>query len=303
MNILLTGANGYIGKTLLPYLLNSGHIVYCCLRKGSKLEFTSSKLSNNIKILRVDFLDSSSLVNIPKEIDVAYYLIHSMSSGKGDFMELERECALNFRDAIEATSAKQIIYLSGIVNDSILSKHLQSRKNVENILGGGTIPLTTLRAGIIVGNGSASFQIIQDLVKKLPIMITPKWVNTKTQPIALENVIQLLSGVIGMQWSFGVSYDIAGPDILTYKQMLLEFAKITGRKRYILTVPVMTPRLSSYWLYFVTSTSYFLAQNLVDSMKVEVLAKDSLLAQKLNIALLDYKEAILQAISIEYNKQ
>ncbi len=298
MNILLTGANGYIGKTLLPYLLNDGHIVYCCLRSGSKLKFINSKFNNNIKIVYVDFLERDTLVNIPKEIDVAFYLIHSMSSAKGNFMEMERECALNFRESISKTNANQVIYLSGIVNDSILSKHLQSRKNVEDILANGRVPLTTLRAGIIVGNGSASFQIIQDLVKKLPIMITPKWVKTKTQPIALENVIQLLSGVMGMQWSYGISYDIAGPDILTYKQMLLEFAKITGRKRYILTVPVMTPRLSSYWLYFVTSTSYNLAQNLVDSMKVEVLAKESILANKLNITLLDYKESVLQSIKV-----
>jgi uncharacterized protein YbjT (DUF2867 family) len=298
MNILLTGANGYIGKTLLPYLLNDGHIVYCCLRSGSKLKFINSKFNNNIKIVYVDFLERDTLANIPKEIDVAFYLIHSMSSAKGNFMEMERECALNFRESISKTNANQVIYLSGIVNDSILSKHLQSRKNVEDILANGRVPLTTLRAGIIVGNGSASFQIIQDLVKKLPVMITPKWVKTKTQPIALENVIQLLSGVMGMQWSYGISYDIAGPDILTYKQMLVEFAKITGKKRYILTVPVMTPRLSSYWLYFVTSTSYNLAQNLVDSMKVEVLAKESILANKLNITLLDYKESVLQSIKV-----
>ncbi|RYG11564.1 MAG: SDR family oxidoreductase, partial [Chitinophagaceae bacterium] len=192
---------------------------------------------------------------------------------------------------------------SGIVNESDLSKHLISRRNVESILALSSIPLTTLRAGIIVGSGSASFEIIRDLVEKLPVMIAPKWLKTKCQPIAIRNVIEFLTGVIDIRETYNKSYDIGGPDILTYKEMLLNFSKIRSLRRYIIVVPVMTPRLSSYWLYFVTSTSYTLARNLVDSMKIEVICKPNNLAALLNISLIDYATSIKLAFGkIEQNQ-
>ena len=171
-----------------------------------------------------------------------------------------------------------------------LSKHLTSRKNVERILASGSYALTTLRAGIIIGSGSASFEIIRDLVEKLPVMIAPRWLNTRSQPIAVRNVIEFLSGVLLNEKTFNKSYDIGGPDILTYKQMLLRFAKVRGLKRWIGIVPVMTPKLSSYWLYFITSTSYSLAQNLVDSMKVEVICRENNLKELLGITPLVMKK-------------
>ena len=198
---------------------------------------------------------------------------------------------------------KQVVYLSGIVNSDDLSKHLESRKNVEDILSGNTFALTTLRAGIIVGSGSASFEIIRDLVEKLPVMITPRWLKTKCQPIAIRNVIDFLSGVLGKTETYNQSYDIGGPDILSYKDMLLRFAKIRGLKRRILVVPLMTPKLSSYWLYFVTSTSYALAKNLVNSMKVEVICRPNNLAELLGIKLIDYNTSIKMAFGkIEQNQ-
>lgn len=170
-------------------------------------------------------------------------------------------------------------------------------------MSGSSFALTTLRAGIIVGSGSASFEIIRDLVEKLPIMITPRWLNTKCQPIAIRNAIEFLTGVIGKTETYRQSYDIGGPDILSYKEMLLRFAKIRALKRRIFTVPVMTPKLSSYWLYFVTSTSYPLAQNLVNSMKVEVIGKPNSLAELLNIKLIDYDTSIKLAFDkIEQNQ-
>jgi uncharacterized protein YbjT (DUF2867 family) len=296
MKILLTGATGYIGKRLLPVLLQEGHEVLCAVRDKSRFdrdEYRSEKLS----VIECNFLDPDSLKNIPHDIDAAYYLIHSMSSSIDNFESLEKESAQNFKAIIDKTRAKQVIYLSGIVNDEELSRHLSSRKAVEDILSTATFALTTLRAGIIVGSGSASFEIIRDLVEKLPIMITPKWLNTLSQPIAVRNVIQFLAGVLGNQKTYHQSFDIGGPEILSYKQMLLRFANIRKLKRYIWVVPVMTPKLSSYWLYFITSTSYKLAVNLVNSMKIPIICRENQLAEWLDIKLISYDDAVRAAFN------
>ena len=301
MKILLTGATGYIAHRLLPVLLDNGHHVVCCVRDAHRFNVDKYP-SDQIGVVEVNFLKEETLSNIPERIDVAFYLIHSMSTGSGDFEKLEADCANNFVTRMQKTQVKQVIYLSGIVNESHLSKHLQSRKTVEKILSNSTFALTTLRAGIIIGSGSASFEIIRDLVEKLPAMITPRWVNTKCQPIAIRNVIQFLNGVIGYEPSYNKSFDIGGPDILTYKEMMLRFAQSRGLKRTIITLPVMTPRLSSYWLFFVTSTSYSLAKNLVNSMKVEVICKPNDLAEELGIKLIDYGTSLKMAFDkIEQN--
>jgi uncharacterized protein YbjT (DUF2867 family) len=302
MKILLTGATGYIAKRLLPVLIDNNHEVICCVRDKNRFnikKYSSSKIS----VIEVDFLEENTLEKIPLDIDIAFYLIHSMSVETGDFESLEHIAASNFKKKIQLTNVKQVIYLSGIVNESTLSKHLGSRKNVEKTLSNSTFALTTLRAGIIVGSGSASFEIIRDLVEKLPIMITPRWLNTKTQPIAIRNVIEFLFGVIGKSVTYNMSYDIGGPDILTYKEMLLRFAEVRKLRRKIFVIPVMTPKLSSYWLYFVTATSYALAKNLVDSMKVEVVCRNNNLANLLNINLIDYETSIKLAFDkIEHNQ-
>jgi len=294
MKILLTGATGYIAQKLLPVLLDSGHEVICCVRDKTRFDSDEYR-SSNLSVLEVDFLKAETLQNIPLDIDAAYYLIHSMSASSGDFEKMEELSAGNFKDRIQLTKARQVIYLSGIVNEEKLSKHLASRLNVEKILGSGSCPLTTLRAGIIIGSGSASFEIIRDLVEKLPVMVAPRWLETRTQPIAIRNVIDFLSGVLLNLATFNKSYDIGGPDIMTYKQMLLRFAKVRGLKRWIGIVPVMTPKLSSYWLYFITSTSYSLAQNLVDSMKVEVICRQNDLKEMLGITPVSYEDAIREA--------
>lgn len=290
MKILLTGTTGYIAQRLLPVLLQQGHEVVCCLR--DKNRFTNKYGYQNITLVEVDFLYKETLQRIPDDIEASYYLIHSMATEQGDFEEMEKTCAHHFRERMEECGVRQVIYLSGIVNESRLSKHLGSRKNVETILAGGRYALTTLRAGIIVGSGSASFEIIRDLVEKLPVMITPKWLKTRCQPIAIRNVVEFLSGVLNKPETYNRSYDIGGPDILSYKQMLLNFARIRGLKRRIFVVPVMTPKISSYWLYFVTATSFALAKNLVNSMKTEVICQPNNLAAMLGIALIGYDEAI-----------
>lgn len=302
MKILITGSTGYIGQRLIPFLLNKNVNLVCCVR--DKQRFNLNKYSSDkIEVIEVDFLKKETLKNIPEDIDAAYYLIHSMSTNIKNFDELEKTSAENFRDAISNTNAKQVIYLSGIINEEKLSKHLQSRKNVEYILSKGKYALTTLRAGIIIGSGSASFEIIRDLVEKLPVMIAPKWLNTLSQPIAIKNVIEYLFGVLLNPKTFNKSFDIGGPDILTYKQMLLKFAKVRGLNRKIFIVPVLTPRLSSYWLYFVTSTSFTLAKNLVDSMKVEIVCKNDEIKNIVNIKLIDYETALKLAFdTIEHNE-
>lgn len=293
MKVLLTGANGYIGKRLLPILIELGCEVVCAVRDKDRFPRDGFYAHPNVSVLEVDFLKDVSFDDSLTDIDAAYYLIHSMSDdNSASFEQLEKAAALNFVELMNQTSAKQIIYLGGITNEAKLSKHLASRKKVDEILRTGTVPVTSLKAAIIVGSGSSSFEIIRDLAEKLPIMITPKWLNTKTQPIAIRNVLEYLTGVLLRDDTYGQSYDIGGPDVMTYKEMLLQFAEVRGLKRYIFTVPVMTPKLSSYWLYFVTSTSYRLAVNLVNSMKVEVIAEPNDLGKRLGIVPMTYREAV-----------
>ena len=301
MKILLTGATGYIGKRLLPNLIKEGHHVVCCVRDISRFHPPTS-LIKNISIIEVDLLINSSLDKIPDDIDIAYYLVHSMSSSE-NYSLLEEKSAINFREKISKTSAKQVIYLSGIVNERNLSKHLLSRKNVENELGKGEYNLTCLRAGIIIGSGSASFEIMRDLVEKLPIMVAPKWLQTKCQPIGISDVQRFLIKCIMRKETFNRNFDIGCDDILSYKQMLFRFAEIRNLNRIIITIPIMTPRLSSYWLYFVTSTTYKLASSLVDSMSIEIICRNNEINSILGINPISYKEAIERAFDkIENNE-
>lgn len=291
MKILLTGANGYIGMRLLPLLLEEGHEVVCSVRNANRLSIDES-LKKQIEIIEIDFLQDPIPEVLPKDIDAAYYLIHSMSASTDDFDEKEELAAKNFNIYLNPTQCKQVIYVSGIVNETNLSKHLQSRKNVEKILYEGRSNLTVLRAAIIVGSGSASFEIIRDLCEKLPIMITPKWVKTRCQPIAIRDVLSYLTGVLGNKECYDISFDIGGPDILSYKEMMQEYAKFRGLNLSVIDVPFLSPKLSSYWLYFVTSTSYKLALNLVDSMRVEVITNDTRLQNLLGIQPISYVKAI-----------
>ena len=301
MKILLTGANGYIGKRLLPVLLEQGHEVYAAVRDRQRFD-AGSVPGDQLHVIEIDFLKEAQEQSLPQDLDAAYYLIHSMSSGLDDFNELESLSAGNFVKLLDRTSATQIIYLGGISNAEKLSKHLESRRNVETILSNARASLTILRAGIIVGSGSASFEIIRDLVEKLPVMVTPKWLNTRCQPIAVRNVIQYLEGVLLRPQCLGRTFDIGGPEILTYKEMLLQFAGVRKLRRFIVTLPIMTPRLSSYWLYFITATSYHLAVNLVNSMKVEVICRENEIREIIDVPLIDYRHSIELAFArIEQN--
>lgn len=301
MKILLTGANGYIGTRLLPVLLARGHEVYCLVRDKRRIT-DENEISAKTTIITGDLLDRESLNIIPKDIDAAYYLVHSMGNASNDFKKLEELSANNFINALEQTNCSQIIYLTGIVNDDKLSEHLKSRLSVEHILKSSKIPNTCLRAAIIIGSGSASFEIIRDLTEKLPVMIAPKWLKTRCQPIAIRDVLTYLEGVLGNPKAYHQTFDIGGPDILTYKEMLLGYAKARKLKRYIITVPVLTPRLSSYWLNIVTSVNYNIASSLVESMKNEVICSNEDIKKVVPRKCLTYMEALkLAFVKIEQN--
>lgn len=297
MKILLTGSTGYIGRRLLPALLEAGHQVVCLVRDKRRFDFDdfADEHLKNIWVEEADLTVADSLHHLPKDIDAAYYLVHSMGTSEKSFKSLEQEQAHNFIKYLATTHAKQLIYLGGIANDTQLSDHLLSRQQVEQLLGSSSIPLTVLRAAIIIGSGSASFEIIRDLVEKLPIMIAPKWLRTKCQPIGIRNVIEYLRGVLLKEETYHQVFDIGGRDILSYHEMLMTYARIRRLKRFIIPVPILSPRLSSHWLYFVTSTSFSLARTLVSSLKNEVICKDNSIHTIVPITLLNYEEALKMA--------
>ena len=276
MKILLTGATGYIGQRLLPALAEAGHEVVCLVRDARRFalpDTLAEALRPRVSVAQGDLLKPDSLTDLPLDIDAAYYLVHSMSGGGKDFFELEQQSAHNFTQYLDRTAARQVIYLSGIANDAGLSVHLRSRSAVEHVLAKArTAQLTVLRASIIIGSGSASFEIIRDIVEKLPVMVTPRWLNSRCQPLGVRDVVFYLTAVLDNAACLGQNFDLGGPDVLTYKEMLMGLAAVRGYKRWIVTVPVLTPRLSSWWLYLVTSTSFSLAQSLVESLKNDTIA-------------------------------
>ncbi|MXV16944.1 SDR family oxidoreductase [Hufsiella ginkgonis] len=301
MKVLLTGANGYIGMRLLPLLLEQGHEV-CCLVRDKRRFREESDPGDRVQIIEGDLLREETLDGIPRDIDAAYYLVHSMASTFKGFARLESLSAENFVAAIEKTACKQQIFLTGIVNDEALSDHLRSRREVENILKSSKIPHTILRAAIIIGSGSASFEIIRDLTEKLPVMIAPKWVKTRCQPIGIRDVLAYLAGVLMNEKALNQQADIGGPDILTYKEMMLTYASARKLRRLIVTVPVLTPKLSSYWLNLVTSVPFALARSLVESMKNEVICADDKINEIFRHRCVSYREALALAFTrIEQN--
>ncbi|SEP29076.1 SDR family oxidoreductase [Mucilaginibacter sp. OK283] len=300
MKVLLAGANGYIGTRLIPVLLEKGHDVICLVRDKRRFH-EHSDFSKRVTLINGDLLKEADIEAFPEDIDAAYYLVHSMAQAQ-DFAALEVLSAYNFIKALDKTNCRQTIFLSGITNDENLSRHLESRRHVEDVLKEGKAALTVLRAAIIIGSGSASFEIIRDLTEKLPVMTVPRWVNTRCQPIAIRDVLGYLEAVMLNPKTFNKTFDIGGPDILSFKDMMLVYAKVRKLKRHIFIVPFLSPKISSYWLYFVTSTSYTLAQSLVNSMKNETIMKDHAIDDVVPRKCLTYEEALnLAFVKIEQN--
>lgn len=292
--IFVTGATGFIGKRLIAALLTEGHEIWALVRMQGIALYPEE--NPRLHILAGDLAKNTAIPKLPLDLDAAYYLVHSMTASMGDLEEQERQVAQNFVTWVKPTSIQQIIYLGGIIGDEKhLSPHLKSRLRVEEVLTNSGIPLTVLRASIIIGSGSASFEIIRDLVEKLPVMVAPRWIESRCQPIAVRDVLFYLQGVLLDKESFGKMFEIGGPEVITFKEALLRFAKVRGLHRRIITVPVLTPRLSSYWLVFITSVNFNLASYLVESMKSDTVCKTD---PPKNHACLTYEEAIDLAFGV-----
>ena len=293
MRILLTGANGYIGLRLLPSLLEAGHEIVAVVRDRRRFPEWQFRLfleRKQLSLLEADFL-SDTLPPFPQGIETAYYLLHSMGTGE-QFAEREACCAVNFENWV---NSPHTIYLSGLRPEGALSAHLASRDHVNQLLRAGTFQVTTLRASIIVGSGSASFEIIRDLTEKLPFMITPKWTETRCQPIAIRNVITYLTGILEKPDLWGREFDIGGPEVLTYRNLLQRYASIRGLRRTVIPVPFLSPRLSARWLWLLTAASYPLAKSLVASLVNETVCRSHDIRRHLPQHLLNYDEAISRA--------
>jgi len=302
--ILVLGATGYVGGRLLPRLLSGGYSVRATGRSLLKLKSRFWAGHKNVEIVEVDIHDRESLRAVLTGIEVAYYLVHSMNPQSADFEEADRNAANNMIAIARECGVKRIIYLGGLGEaDSKLSKHLQSRQEVSVILKSGVVPVTVLRAAMIIGSGSASFEILRYLVDRLPIMITPRWVNTPNQPIAIRNVIEYLYGCLEKDATIGQTFDIGGKEVVSYLKLMRIYAEEAGlRKRLIIPVPVLTPRLSSLWIHLVTPVPSYIAQPLAEGLRNPVICKDHRIEGIIKQDLLDCREAIRRALMrIKFN--
>jgi uncharacterized protein YbjT (DUF2867 family) len=261
MRVLVVGATGFVGKRLVDGLYDAGHDVVAFSRSA-----TESAFRGDVEVFNGDLGDPTTLEGLCEDVDVAYYLIHSLTAE--NFAELDRAYARRFRGLASDAGVDRVIYLSGISGDERnLSPHLASRREVESVLEAGEFDLTVLRAAIIIGTGSASFRIIDDLTDRLPVMTVPKWVRTPCQPIGIEDAIAYLVGVLDVDETRGGIYDIGAPTVWSYESLLKQTAEQKGKRVLIVPVPVMSPGLSSHWLRLTTDVQYAIARPLVESMR------------------------------------
>ena len=292
--IAIAGATGYIGGRLAPQLLEAGYAVRCLVRSAGKLTGRVWTLDSRVEIREADLADAASLTGELQGCDAAFYLVHSMLSAAGDYAQRDQQLAQAFARAARDAGVGRIIYLGGLgETGSNLSEHLSSRRDVERVLASTGVPVTVLRAAMIVGSGSASFEILRYLVERLPVMITPKWVNTPCQPIAVENVLAYLVGVLAVPETAGAAFDIGGTEVLCYSDIMRVMAEELGLpRRWIIPVPVLTPRLSSYWIHLVTPLSHKIAIPLAEGLKNPVVCRDGRIKQLVPQKLLNVRQAI-----------
>ena len=296
--ILVAGATGYIGARLIPRLLQAGYRVRALARTPAKLRSRSWAAHPQLEIARADLLDRDALAAACKGCRAAYYLVHSMDPTSSDFARTDRIAARNMVVCAELAGLERIVYLSGLGEEQAgLSEHLRSRAEVAAILGDGRVPVTVFRAAMIIGSGSASFEILRYLVERLPIMITPRWVDTPCQPIGVKNVLHYLVACLECAETVGKRFDIGQPEVLTYRQLMELFAEEAGlKKRLIVPVPVLTPRLSSYWIHLVTPVPATLARPLAEGLSNPVVCNEQRIRELLPQQLLDCRQAIRAAL-------
>ena len=290
LTVLVTGASGFVGSHLARALEEEGHDVRAMTRRPERYDGAGTPV-------RADVSDPDSLVEAMRGVDAAYYLVHSLDSA--DFVEKDAEAARAFSAAAAEAGVRQIVYLGGLGDETEdLSPHLRSRRQVEGLLGSDGVPVTVLRAAIVVGHGGISWEITRQLVKNLPAMVAPQWVATRTQPIALQDVVRYLVGVLDNPDALGRVFEIGGPEVISYRDMLRRASKIQqGRDVPIVVVPVLTPELSSRWLSFVTDVDTATGRNLIESMDNEVVVKDDTIREVVPFEPMGYDDMVRVALS------
>jgi uncharacterized protein YbjT (DUF2867 family) len=283
MRMLVTGATGFVGSALVPALVAAGHEVVAATRRPEAY-------AGEGRAVRIDLDDPATIGPALEGVDVAYYLVHGME--QADFADRDRRAAEAFAQAAASRNVR-VVYLGGLGADGPSSEHLRSRHEVGEVLRAGA-DTVELRAAMVVGRGSASFEILRQLVERLPAMVCPKWVDTRCQPIALADVVAYLVAAATLPAG---AYDVGGADVLTYRDMLLTYARVTGRRRLIVSVPVLTPHLSSLWLGLVTDQPPSIARPLVEGLSVEVVARDSRIRDLVPRRLLTFEEAVRGALA------
>ncbi|MXZ62089.1 MAG: SDR family oxidoreductase [Chloroflexi bacterium] len=295
-NILVLGASGYVGTHLVPALVDRGHRVRASSRRRDTLE---ARGWNDVEVVAADALDGASLDRALEGIEIAYYLVHSMAAG-ARFAEIDRAAAVTFREAAERSGVRRIVYLGGLQPDGEASAHLRSRRETGDLLRAGSVPVTELRAGIIVGPGSAAFEVIRDLVYHLPLMVTPRWVRSRSQPIALDDLITYLVRLPDLDETEGHTYDAVGVDTLTYQELMQQFARVARRPLFIIPVPVLSPRLSSYWLDLITAAPASVARPLIDGLAHDLVSTNPWpLREAIPLRLRGYEQAVRAALAEE----
>ncbi len=293
MNVLVAGATGFVGSHLVPVLLADGHRVRCLSRNP---EHARTRLPAAVDIARGDVHDAASLAEALEEMDAAYYLVHSMEESEFDFEERDRAAARQFTREAERAGIKRMVFLGGLGDAaSQLSAHLRSRQEVGELLRSGLTAVTEFRAGLIVGPGSASYVMLQQLVERLPVMITPRWVETRTQPIAITDVVRYLVAALDDDSADDAIYEIGGPEVMTYRSMMMRYARARGLKRIMLPVPVLTPRLSSYWVDVITDVPAALARPLIEGLRSEMIVRGDAAARAFGSPQVGFEQALMMA--------